>query len=320
MVTIKDLSKYTNISKSTISRYLNDGYVSEEKKKIIEEAIKTLGYRGNSIAKSLKTNRSMTVALLVPSVTNYFFSYIAEVIQLELNKYNYKMSLYNSNNDINRELNFISQAMENRVDGIIVSTGSKDCVKAYEALNIPIIAMDREISDNIPLIISDNSLGAYDLTAHLHSKGCQKILFIGSVDKNIIPAEYRKNGFLKYAKEHQIETFIIDDQALEDTLKEESFIRNFDAIMVWNDQTAFKVSSILYKMGLKIGEDILLTGYDNTYFSKYMNPPLTTANQPTDQIGETAVKLLMNLISGKTMKNRKVVFHNSVIKRESTGD
>lgn len=320
MVTIKDISNYTKISKSTISRYLNNGYVSEEKKKIIEEAIKTLGYRGNSIAKSLKTNKSMTVALIVPSVTNYFFSYIAEVIQLELNKHNYKMSLYNSNNDINRELNFISQVMENRVDGIIVSTGSKECVKSYESLSIPIIAMDREVSDNIPLIISDNSLGAYDLTAHLHEKGCKRILFIESSDKNIIPAVYRKNGFLKYAKENQIKTQIVNDSDLQTSLDRDDLTKDFDAIMVWNDQTAFKVSNILYKKGIKIGKDILLTGYDNTYFSKYMNPPLTTANQPTDQIGETAVNLLMDLINGKSMKNRKVVFHNSIVKRESTGD
>lgn len=320
MVTIKDLAEYTKISKSTISRYLNDGYVSSEKKEIIKKAIKTLGYHGNSIAKSLKTNKSMTIAFIIPSVTNHFFSKLAETVQTKLTEHNYRMVLYITNNDDKIEKRLIKEVVADHADGIIVSTGSKECSEIYESLVVPIVSLDSEISDNIPVIISNNSMGTKELTKHLHTKGCQNILFIESSNQNIIPAIYRKNGFVSYCEENALLGHLIDDSDLELTLNDINFVNKFDAIMVWNDQTAFYVSNILYRLGIEVGKDILLTGYDNSLFSKYMNPPLTTANQPTDLIGKKTVEILLDIIDGNPSGNRRFVFHNPIILRESTGD
>lgn len=319
MVTIKDLAEYTRISKSTISRYLNNGYVSEEKKVIIKEAIEALGYKGNSIARSLKTNKSMSIAFIVPSVTNHFFSQLAEIVQAELSKRNYRMVLYITNSDFHTEEAIIEKILADRVDGIIVSTGSKECSHMYETINVPVVSLDREISRSIPLIISNNAMGASDLTKHLHQKGCQKILFIESSNKDVVPSFYRKSGFSKYCKEHHIDYEIINDKNLNMKLSK-SYIKKFDGLMIWNDQTAFYVSNILTDRGITIGKDILMTGYDNSMFSKYMNPPLTTADQPTDQIGSKTVETLLNIMEGKLTGNRKFVFHNKIIIRESTGE
>jgi len=320
MVTIKDLANYTKISKSTISRYLNNGYVSPEKKELISKAIEELGYTSNMIAKSLKTNQSMMIALIVPSVTNYFFSNISELIQQKISKVGYNLVLYTSNNDIDLEKKIIEQVLQTRADGLIVSTGSKDCVKSYENLKVPIVALDREISENIPLVISNNTLGSYELTMHLKNKGCKNILFIESANEQAITSKYRKKGFLSCALENNITTKVINDKDIEKVLANKEIISKYDGIMVWNDQTAFEVSSILYKNNVIIGKEVLLTGYDDTDFSKYMNPPLTTAQQPVEQIADKTIETLLKLIKGENMANTKIEFHNKIIRRESTGD
>lgn len=318
MATIKDLAEYTKISTSTISRYLNNGYVSKEKREIIEEAIKKFDYQGNAVARSLKLNKTNTIALLIPSITNYFFSEFAEILQTELSKKNYKLLLYATRNDLKIEKEYINNVKSQKVDGLIVATGNKKLIEQYESLNIPVIAIDRMLSNKFYTILPNNEEAIYSLAKHLYDNGAKNYIFITTNDIHAIPAKEREQGFIKFAKKYKINYQIIDENIF---LTSNINFDTVDAIMVWNDQTAFMVANYLNQKNIEVGKDVMLTGYDDSVFSKYTNPGITTARQSIDKIVDKTVEILINEIENPSLNNnleKTIILKNPIIYRKST--
>jgi len=176
MSTIKDVAKKAHVSVATVSRVINQkGYVNEETKKMVLQAIDELNYVPNELARSLFQKKSHIIAVVVPHLTSYFFSELLDVLEDETINVNYRLMVCNSKDDPNKESKYLKIFEQYNVDGLILISNTNR-IDDYMKLNIPIIEIDHCLNKDIPSITSNNYLGGVLAARKLVDTGCKKIL------------------------------------------------------------------------------------------------------------------------------------------------
>ena len=173
--TMADVAREAGVALGTVSRVVNGEQVGDEFKKKVNAAIQRLGYQYNTSGRALRTDRTNTVAFIIPNTINPYFALLVHHVNVALEKRNYKMMLCFTGYDQNREIEFIQMAQQNRVDGIIALTYNPHLSIPED---VPFVTIDRFFSVSVPCIASDNFGGGY-LAAHkLRDFGCQKVAFL----------------------------------------------------------------------------------------------------------------------------------------------
>tara|TARA_R110002049_G_scaffold309212_1_gene518685 strand:+ start:8484 stop:9503 length:1020 start_codon:yes stop_codon:yes gene_type:complete len=330
--TIHDISKALGIDSSTVSRALNDSpRVSKKTKEIIIEKAKELGYQKNSLASNLRTNKTHTIAVVLPRISRYFFSTVIAGIEETAYEAGYNVIICQSLDTIDREKKIMSTLISNRIDGVIISismeTTHYEHLEAYKNLGYPMIFFDRPCDlKNASNINIDNFHASFMTTEHLIFQGCKHIAhFSGS--QNIELYRQRKNGYLAALKKHHIE--IRDHYIFESNLSEEDGIASakkimelntIDGLISANDTAAIAAMRYFKSQGVKIPEDIAVTGFNNDPISAVIEPSLTTINQPAFEIGKMASNLLLEQIKNKLVdvKVSSTVLDSELIIRNSS--
>lgn len=322
MVTIRDVAKYANVSVATVSRVLNNkGQVSEETRSKVQKAIQTLNYRPNLVARTLFKKSSSTIGLILPDITNPFFPNLARAVEDKALSYGYTVILCNTDGSPEKEFKYIELLTQKYVDGIILST-SQLAAKNLSEFNIPIVALDRFISEDIPTVISDNIGGAKDAVNYLISAGCGSIVHFRG-PKGLKTADDREKGFLQVVKEKNIPYQIIETdfhiEAAEhaaSTFFQEN--KQFDGIFAGSDLIAIGVMRAATKHGIKIPNDLQLIGFDGIELGRLLTPPLTTIEQPTYVMGAHAVDLIHRKIENEPLEKFIHEFPTRLVKGSST--
>lgn len=329
-ITIFDVAKKAGVSKSTVSRVLNNkGNVNGKTRKKILKVMDEMNYYPNSAARSLVTKKTNTIGLVVPDITDSFFSqYIkgAEVVGI---KNDYNMMLVSSHWMVKEEWRYMKILKEDRVDGILLISGNnipESYIEFLEEEKIAIVIIDRIIENNIiPTINVDNFNGAYLGTKHLLENGHRKIAIVTG-PQNLNSAVQRMNGFKKAMKDYgvdDIENLIFDGyfseksgyQATKAILES---LREFSAIFYSNDWMAIGGIKALRENRISIPEDISILACDNIKEVSLIDPPLTTLDQPRYKMGYTAMKLLIDIIQNRDkVYPNSIVFNMDLIKRET---
>lgn len=314
MSTIKDVAKKAGVSVGSVSRYINKFELKPRTKVAIEEAIKELNYEPNVYARGFKVNRTNTVALIIPTVWNPFFGELAYNIEKSLSEYGMKMILCNSQDNYEIELQYITMAKQNKVDGVIAITYSD--VDKYIHSNMPIISIDRYFSENITYVTSDNFEGGRIAAKELIKGGCESIAFIGSGSKIDNATRNRKKGFINYCEENNISYKVCDsigrsqefseklDEFLYDNFNE---IKKIDGIFTITDQYALDVIEKLKKFNVDVPTDVQIIGYDGIRSHQKDTIRISTIRQPIERIAKEAVKALINIIDNKEMKKEIIL-------------
>lgn len=314
MATIKDVAKKANVSVGSVSRYINNFEVKPKTRIAIEEAIKELKYEPNVYARGFKVNKTNTVALIIPTVWNPFFGELAFNIEKNLRDYDIKMILCNSQDDYEIELQYITMAKQNKVDGIIAITYSD--VDKYVHSNMPIISIDRYFSEDITYVTSDNFEGGRMAADELIKSGCQSIAFIGLGSKIDNATRNRKKGFVNYCEENNISYKICDslgeskefrkklDEFLYDNLKN---AKKIDGIFTVTDEHAFEVIEKLKKLNINVPDDVQVIGYDGIKSHHKDNIKISTIRQPIESIANESVKALINIINNKEIEKEIIL-------------
>ena len=185
-VTFSDIAKYTNFSKTTISRYFNnpESLTSESRKKI-EDALISLDYKENKVARSLANGKSEIIGVIIPDLFLHYYSQILNELINTYSKYNYKFLVFVANHDTNEEMNYINELMAYQIEGLIILSHSIDS-KTLSNLNIPIVAVERE-DNHISSVNSNNYNGALMATNLLINNNCDILININSEDNKNIP-------------------------------------------------------------------------------------------------------------------------------------
>ncbi|MFD2869190.1 MULTISPECIES: LacI family DNA-binding transcriptional regulator [Kurthia] len=323
LATIRDVAKEAGVSVATVSRHLNNkGYVSNDAKQIIEKAITTLNYAPNQLARSLTTKQTNLLGLLVPDITNPFFPELARAVERTAYEHGYTVVLCNAGETSEKEKHYIRSLQQNYAAGFIVTTNHIEA-DFYKKLDVPIVALDRNLSEAIPTVTSDNVLGGQLVANYLVEQNVKRILCVrGPLDIDV--ANDRMRGFEEIMKQHptiQYDTIVSPfdfESAKKVTLQQLQHTRDYDAVFASSDASAIGVMKAAESLGIHIPKDVSLVGYDGINIGTLLSPELTTIAQPISLMGERATELLIALIEGQKMTAKRVVFPPKLVVRNST--
>jgi DNA-binding LacI/PurR family transcriptional regulator len=329
--TIVDIAKKLGISPSTVSRALNDHPdCSQKTKEIVKKTAAALSYTPNPSAKSLKSNRTTTIGVIVPEIEHEFFSSAISGIEKVAYKSNHTIIVCQSNESYEREVENTILMTRHRVAGVIVSisltTRNGQHFQMLSKRHIPLVFFDRVCDDvTASKVIIDDYQSAYDAVSYLIKKGRRKIAhFGGSMEVDIYSK--RRNGYVDaIEKNHlpRLETLMTNGQLYEehgyasfDTLLRENNIP--DAIFAVNDAVAIGAFQRIQEAGLKIPDDVAIIGFSNDKITRLVNPPITTVHQPSKEMGEKAAEILIQIIEGKPIEPTTLIMPTRLIVRGST--
>lgn len=309
-VTIIDLAKELNLSKSTVSRALT-GHpnVNPETRQAVLELANKWDYQRNMLAISMISKKTNTIGIIVPDFESSFFPRVIIGAQEIATKAGYNTVICQSNETYETEVANTKVMLANQVDGIMVSitreTRNFDHFSVFHRKGIPIVFFNRVCDDmEVPKVIVDDFDGAYKAVEHLISRGKKRIAHLAGPSSLLI-SEKRLNGYKAALKKHNLE--IDEDLIISYDLninKVPIYVNHFlnmdnppDAIFAINDPSAIEAIQVVKKKGLKVPEDIAIVGFSNDYLSGLIDPPLTTVSQPVNEMGRTAAQLLIDQIN-----------------------
>ncbi len=321
MATIKDVAKKANVSVATVSRVINNtGYVNTETRNLVLEAIQSLDYIPNELARSLFKKQSNIIGVVVPHLTSLFYGELIEAIEAALMPYEYKMMIFNSRNDIEREQKFLSVFNQYNITGIIL-VAHLQSLPSYLDLNIPLIAIDHHVADTIPSVSSDNVMGGQLAAQHFVASGAQKVIHFRG-PSFLLTVQQRDQGFLRELAPHGIASVHYDlDFNTPNPEEIKAFIlKHPDAqgIFCDGDLIAMHVLKVLHELNIKIPEEMEVIGYDNLTLGALMTPSLSSVNQPIDTMAEAGVKILLDIIKGEPKTAENHSFPVNLVLRDST--
>jgi len=315
MATIKDVAEIAGITVTTVSRVLNNrGYISEKTRQKVNAAMKELDYQPNEIARALFRKKSNLIGLIVPDVAHPFFAELTSSIEYYAYKNGYKILICNSYGDSVKEKEYIDMLKRNQVDGIIMGSHT---LETFEYLNLgrPIVSIDRCLADNIPYIASDNYNGGVLATNILIEKGCKKLAHISGPLILNTPANKRFQAFIDVTTKKHINHVVVETRLNSFEIEEyekliyELFSEHpdIDGIFASSDIIAACVINISNVLGKEIPRDIKVVGYDDINIASLIVPSLTTIRQPIKEIGEMAIKSIIDQLEERPTSNENIL-------------
>lgn len=331
-ITMADVAQHANVSKSTVSQFLNKryDYMGEETKKRIEEAINELGYQANFIARSLKQKRTSTIGVIVANILHAFSTQVIRAVEDACNEQDMHVIVCNADDDPEKEKKYIEMLRAKQVDGLIVfpTGGNVDLYETMVKEQYPLVFVDRLVEGlEVDTFLLDNENAAKMAVDHFIESGYQRIgMITTSLIRNVTPRVERIEGFKKALKEHGIEPMkeYINGLELHEIKHGLAEMLALDkpptALLTGNDLTLMEVLNFTKEHEVKIPEDLALIGIDDVPFANIYSPPLTTISQPGFEIGKEAASLLLNKIEklsgGERCEIRR--FKGKLIVRESS--
>jgi len=331
-ITIYDVAKIAGVSPSTVSRVMNTPeIVAEDTCWKVMKAVKDLTYIPNMMAASIPKNRTNSIGLIIPDITNTFFSNLVRGVQDICEKHGYSVLVMNSDDNQKKEGDYLKVLYSRRVDGVILTVaGYQEEEFPEEELSllkkIPTILIDREIYGlDTPFVKVNNFGGAYSAVKYLLKMGHRKIMYLAGI-KGAKTNQEREKCYLAALKEAHVnwkKELVADfrlNTAYQKIMRHWPLLRDYNelptAIFAANDFMAIGALKAFAEIKVKVPEDISIIGFDNIPFSDCTYPPLTTIAQPTYLMGQKAVESLFKLIDMKKIK-KSVELETKFIERGS---
>jgi LacI family transcriptional regulator len=325
--TLRDVARVADVHPGTVSRALNPEtrrLVNAETAQRVLEAAEALGYRPNPIARGLKTNRSYTIGVLVPDLTNPLFPPIVRGIQDRLEAAGYTPLIANTDNDRERERNDFEAMLARQVDGVITATARLDHAMLDEmtAAGLPIVLVNRRLEDGeLPSATADDREGVRLAVAHLVELGHTQIAYAGG-PLEVSTGHLRHAGFVAAMERVGLEpTLVRSGAAFTEPegrrLCQELVGSGATAIVAGNDLMALGCYDVLDERGLTCPADMSVVGFNGMPFSERFSPPLTTIGIPHYEIGSAAAELLLERLQEPAAPVRHVVLPPTLVVRGS---
>lgn len=334
MATIKDVALRAEVSVTTVSHVVNETrHVSPEVRERVQAAIRELRYVPSQVARSLKSNSTRTLGMLIPNSSNPYFAEIVRVVEDRCFAAGYTLVLCNTDDLPQRQGVYLQVLAQRRIDGlIVVSTGSDESLaRQLHGLKMPTVLLDREIDDpECDLVETAHMEGALLAVRHLLSLGHRRVACIGG-PAGVASGEQRVQGWRMALAESGAAPSLQDEallwrggftsqggyEAMHAILRTDS--PNPTAVFVCNDLMAIGALRAVHEVGLRVPDDISIIGFDDIELAAYTSPPLTTVAQPKEHIGALAVDMLLERVGGRRREPRKVMLQPELRVRATTG-
>lgn len=333
--TIEDVAHAAGVSKATVSRFLNhrERLLTPDIATRVEVAIAALAYRPSPMARALKRGRSRLIGLVVADVTNPFSVAVLRGAEKACQEAGYLLMLFNLGNDSRCEAKAIEALMAYQVEGLILNTLGQDAGAAAEAARHgkPVVLVDRRHHNMQADFVSLDNIGAVRLgTQHLLDAGYQELLFVSEPLKNVSSRMERAAAFRSFigdvAAEHPGPHGDTFESAEDDKAGLDQALRNLrqraggrlPGVISSNAVVTLRVVAAMARLGWRFGVDLGLVGFDDTEWSPYIGPGLSTIAQPTDELGRLAAGCLIERLKGLDLPPRQILLSGHLLARGSS--
>ena len=333
MVSIRDISSKCGLSVSTVSKALNGySYVKEETRRKVIETAKELGYVPNASARALKTNRTFTLGILFADdqhngLTHLYFSHVLNSFKSEAEERGYNITFIHKRYG-KQTITLLQNCKFRGIEGVCIACVEPDEPEVQELAgsDVPVVSIDY-IFPGCGCVLSDNRNDMSELVRYVHSKGHKKIAFVHGTDSYV--TQQRINGYvdtmrglgLEIKREYMLESLYANPHTAKKAT--EKLLRMEDrptCILLPDDVSAFGAIEAIREAGLKVPEDISITGYDGVVYSQLIYPRLATIRQDTGRIGrEVAKPLIFNIKHAQNPNLVPIVIKGELLAEQSVG-
>lgn len=324
---ISEFAEYAGVSKSAVSRYFNNGYLSGDKREKIEKAIDETGYSPSFSAQAIKTRVTKLVGVILPKLSSEICARITEGISQVLYEHGYQILLVNTANDYSKELEYLELFRQNRVDGVIfLATIFTEVHRSLlNKMHIPVVIVGQQYK-GFSCVCHDDYGAAYALTDLMLKKGAVRPAYIGVTDDDKAAGEARHNGFLKALsdngarldKRHSATAEFTVDSGYNCAKKIFSAAERPDCIFCATDNIAAGAILFCRENGIKVPGDVMICGVGDSKIGAVTAVPITSARLHYKTAGIEAAQMLLNAI-GRTSDVPKIMkLDYEIVEREST--
>ena len=332
-VTIRDVARVAKVHPGTVSRALNAetrALVNQETADRVMRAARQLGYRPNPIARGLKTNRSYTIGVLIPDITNPLFPPILRGIEDRLDDAGYTSLIVNTDNDAERERSHLEAMRARQVDGLISATArlDRELLSDVAAGGTPLVLVNRSLEDgSVPAVTVNDRQGIRLAVEHVARLGHERIGHVAG-PQNISTGHRRHLGFveamgaagLEVPSEYvRFSVSFIEQEGARACAELLDAAPELTAIVVANDLLAVGCYDTLEARGLRCPDDISIVGFNDMPFVDRLRPPLTSVRVPQREIGTVAADLLPQRLGDGSQSAREILLEPTLVVRGSTG-
>lgn len=323
-VKIDDVAKKAGVSISTVSRVLN-GYehVSKSSKEKVEKAIKALEYTPSQAARSLASQKSNMIGIIVPDLANQYYAKMITAIEEEASKHDYSIIICNIQENISKELKYMKMLKEMWVDGVVLMHEkiNEETKKFLMTCNFPVVLASVKIPGvELTNINIDDEQAAFDAIEYLVELGHKRIGMITGDLRDYTAGISRLNGYKKALAHYGIS---IDEAIIQEghfkfndgyrIMEKMLMLKDRPtAVFAASDEMAIGAMNCALDMGFNVPEDISFMGFDNIDMARVVRPKLTTVNQPSTLIGQIAIESLLKKMAGESVEEHIVIKHDLV--------
>ncbi|HVU14763.1 MAG TPA: LacI family DNA-binding transcriptional regulator [Phototrophicaceae bacterium] len=327
MSTIGDVARRAGVSTMTVSRVINNsGYISQETRERVEQAIAELGYVPNALARSLRFKQTKTIALIITDITNPFFTTVARGVEDTASEHGFSVIFCNTDESQDEESDYLTLMVQKQVDGIILvpAHSSRASAAFLQDHKVPFVVLDRRIAGmELDTVRCDSEIGGYQLTRHLIDLGHRRIAML-SGPLLVSTSADRLAGYRRALDEaglEHAEFFGSLSNADGYRMAREALTapQRPTAFFAANNLVAIGALRALLEQGIRVPQDLSVVSYDDLPESMIFDPFLTVVAQPAYDMGQQATRLLLNRLSGiDTTAPREVLLPAPIIARKSS--
>ena len=326
-VTIYDVAREARVSMATVSRVVNGNQnVKPETRNKVNEVIKKLNYRPNAVARGLASKRTTTVGVIIPDISNVYYSQLARGLEDIATMYKYHSIISNSDNDPEKEKEIFNNLLSKQVDGIIFLGGtiSEEIKDLINQSSVPVVVSGTNgKDDHIASVNIDFKQAAEEATQHMIEKGAKKFALVGG-DYSKKAQDDVLQGLTKVLNQHHLEL----DEALHFSGKEsykegikafEKLQNNMpDAILSISDEQAIGILHSTLDAGVNVPEDLQILSFNNTRLVEMVRPQLSSVIQPLYDIGAVGMRLLTKYMNEEDIEEPNVILPHRIEYRGTT--
>jgi len=332
-LSIVDIANKLNISKTTVSFILNgrakEKRISEELVERVIKFVEEVGYKPNSLAKSLRTGKSNIIGLMVENISDHFFANIARYIEDRAYKNGYKIIYCSTDNDAAKTKDLIAMFRDRHVDGYIIAppVGVEDDIAELIKDELPVVLFDRYFPNiESSYVVTDNMYGTYNATQYLIDQGYKKIAFI-TFSSHQTQMQARMDGYEKALKENNLKPHIKEVvfnqdaqyiiEPITDFLKKNT---DFDAILFGTNRIGVCGLKVISNLGIKVPDDVAVISFDDYDVFELYSPSITAIAQPIEEIADNVITILLNKLNttAPNRKNQQITLHTELKLRGSS--
>ncbi len=331
MSTISDVAKRAGVSTMTVSRVINNsGYISQETRERVEQAVAELGYVPNALARSLRFKQTKTLALVLTDIANPFFTTIARGVEDTASEHGFSVMFCNTDESQDEEVEYLNVLLQKQVDGVLLvpACSSPESIAMIQDRGVPVVLLDRRVRGaQVDVVHGDSEGGAYQLTRHLLELGHRRIALL-SGPENVSTAADRVAGYCRALCEAGLQPDrnlmyhmqFSQDAGYQMAMQALAQSPQPTALFAGNNFIAIGALRAVHENGLRIPQDISIVVFDDLPASLVMEAFLTVVDQSPYDLGQRATELLLNRLAGEGPEEpQEIVLPVQMTVRQSSG-